>query len=97
MIINRVLQRSPDKDHLLDDMITWPDNMDTDLWCYADIQEATNSHDYELKTNSDGETYEVWTKLQPVRDWAAFETEWANANSAPNLGNVISSSQSVKN
>ena len=97
VIINRVLQRSPDKDHLLDDMITWPDNMDTDFWCYADIQEATNSHDYELKTDSDGETYEVWTKLQPVRDWAAFETEWADANSAPNPGNVVSSSQSVKN
>lgn len=97
VIINRVLQRHPDKDHLLDDMITWPDNMDTNAWYYADVQEATNSHDYDVVTGKDGEEYEIWTELQPVRDWAAFETEWANANSAPNPGNVISSSKATKN
>ena len=97
VIINRVLQRHPDKDHLLDDMITWPDNMDTSAWYYADVQEATNSHDYDMLTNKKGEDYEIWTELQPVRDWAAFETEWATANSAPNPGNVYTSSKSTKN
>lgn len=86
-----MLQRQPDKDHLLPDMITWPDNMDTNAWYYADIQEATNSHDYEMKNAGTDDAYEVWTKMQPVRDWAAFETEWATANS----GEVISSSKSI--
>ena len=97
VIINRVLQRHPDKDHLMDDMITWPDNMDTNAWYYADVQEATNSHDYDIDINSEGEEYEIWTELQPVRDWAAFETEWATANSASNPGNVYSSSNSMNN
>ena len=87
-IVNRVLERHPDKDHLLDSMVQWPDNMDTAKWYYADVQEATNSHDYDEKTNSDGEKYEVWTKLLDVRDWAALEKEWSNANSAPG-GEVV--------
>ena len=73
-IFNRVLGRAPDKDHLLPDMITWPDNMDTDAWYYANMQEATNSHDYDRVKAADGTEYEVWTKILPVRDWAAFET-----------------------
>lgn len=90
-IFNRVLGRAPDKDHLLDNMITWPDNMDTDAWYYANMQEATNSHDYDRVKAADGTEYEVWTKLLPVRDWAAFETEWATAGSAKNPGDVYSS------
>lgn len=87
-IINRVLERAPDKDHLLKNMITWPDNMDTSAWFYAQVQEATNSHNYEFKTK-DGVKYEVWLNMKPVRDWAALETEWANANSSENPGNVV--------
>ena len=90
-IFNRVLGRAPDKDHLLDNMITWPDNMDTNAWYYANMQEATNSHDYDRVKAADGTEYEVWTKLLPVRDWAAFETEWATAGSAKNPGDVYSS------
>ena len=67
-IVNRTLERYPDKDRLLDDMIKWPDNADTDVWYYADVQEATNSHDYTKTQNS-----EEWTKILPVRDWEAFE------------------------
>ena len=46
-IINRTLGRNPDADHLLPvaQMNTWPDNADTGVWYYAQIQEATNSHD----------------------------------------------------
>lgn len=89
-IFNRVLGRAPDKDHMLPGMTTWPDNMDQSAWYYADVQEATNSHDYEIQTDSEGNTYEVWTSILPVRDWAAFENEWATANSASNPGEVIS-------
>ncbi len=62
-IVNRTLGRVPDADHLLSvkEMKTWPDNPE-DAWYYADIQEATNSHDYEWITE-DGETVEQWTGL----------------------------------
>ena len=47
VIVNRALNRKPDEDHLLPEkqMVTWPDNNPGD-WYYADMQEATNSHDY---------------------------------------------------
>ena len=32
--------------------------------------------------------HEIWTALQPNRDWAALEKEWSNAYSAPG-GEVI--------
>ena len=96
-IFNRVLGRAPEKDHLLPgEMITWPDNMDKNAWYYANMQEATNSHEYEIKYDADGEPYEVWTKLLPVRDWAAFEKEWSTVNSAANPGEVISVPVNVK-
>ena len=89
-IFNRVLGRAPEKSHLLPGMITWPDNLNTSAWYYATMQEATNSHEYEKVTAEDGTVYEVWTKLLPVRDWAAFEKEWSDSNSAANPGEVIS-------
>ena len=63
----------------------WSDNEDTNTWYYAQIQEATNSHEYE-RSNSD--TFEKWTKLLPVRDWVAFEKMWSNVNSVSNPGDV---------
>ena len=84
-IMNRLLERHPHEDHLRDGMITWPDNMDTDAWYYADVQEATNSHEYANGING----YEIWTKILPVRDWAAFENEWSTAHSASNPGDVV--------
>ena len=70
-IVNRTLERAPHKDGLLDNMIKWPDNADTEKWYYADVQEATNSHEYDFS----GE-YEVWTALRPMRDWAELELGW---------------------
>ena len=68
-LVNRVLNRNPrSKDALLGGMVEWPDNADTSKWYYLAVQEATNSHDYER----DG-SYEMWTKLQTVRDWSALE------------------------
>ena len=87
-IFNRVLDRHPDKDHLLNNMIKWPDNMDTTVWYYADVQEATNSHDYKMHSEKD-DLYEIWQTLLPVRDWAAFEKAWSNSHAASNPGEVI--------
>lgn len=94
-IMNRVLERTPVKEHLMDAMIQWPDNQDTGAWYYTDVQEATNSHTFDLETDPvTNETYEVWNALQPVRDWSAFEKEWSNANSAANPGEIMVSTDS---
>lgn len=87
-IMNRALLRTPDKDHLLADMKVWPDNQVLTKWYYADMQEATNSHDYTMPED-ESVTYETWTKMQAVRDWAKFETEWATANASTNPGEVV--------
>ena len=84
-LVNRTLDRHPDKDHLLPDMLRWPDNMDTTQWYYADMQEATNSHAYDWTTDHK----ENWTHLREVRDWAAFEKAWSTANSTHNPGEVV--------
>lgn len=88
-LVNRTLDRHPDQNYFLEGMLTWPDNMDTTQWYYADVQEATNSHEYEMKTDAKGNQYEVWTKILPMRDWAAFEKTWSDANSADNPGDVV--------
>ena len=83
--MNRALGRKPDEDHLLKerDMITWTDNSPDD-WFYADMQEATNSHDYIWLTKGSDKTYmEEWVKKLPQRDWAALEHAWSTAHSAP--------------
>ena len=88
-IVNRTLGRVPDKDHLLpaDEMRVWPDNSDTDEWYYAQIQEATNSHDYEW-IGEENDQIENWTEKLEDRDWAQLEREWSDANSAPG-GEVV--------
>ena len=88
-LVNRALDRHPDADHFLKDMITWPDNSDTKAWYYEAVQEATNSHEYTMKTNTDKTKYENWTKMLKMRDWKAFEAAWSNANSASNPGEVM--------
>ena len=77
-------------------MIMWPDNMNTRMWYYAAVQEATNSHEFgHLLDNTGHEGHhdfahcEEWTELLPVRDWAAFEKAWSDANSASNPGEVV--------
>lgn len=75
--VNRILGRIAHKDHLLPDMIIWPDNSDPGAWYYEAIQEATNSHHYEKTVEGSGLMHEGWTELREVRDWAALETEWA--------------------
>lgn len=83
-IVNRTLGRKPDKDHLLPEsvMINWPDNLDRNVWYYAQMQEATNSHDYRW-TSVYSEVCEQWTAKLIERDWAALERTWSHAHSAP--------------
>ncbi len=68
-IINRTLGRAPDAEHLLpeSEMNTWPDNR-PGTWYYAQLQEATNSHEY--KWSGD---IEHWTAKLPERDWDALQ------------------------
>ena len=57
VIVNRMLDRVPDADHMLPDMKTFADNT-PDMWWYADVQEAANSHEYDRA--EDGVTG-IWT------------------------------------
>ena len=70
-LVNRVLNRLPEtEDDLLPSMVTWTDNANPKAWYYLAVQEATNSHYYEFKTNSQ---YEKWTELRETRDWTLLE------------------------
>ena len=69
-LVNRVLKRLPETaEDLHNDMIKWSDNSDTSAWYYLAVQEATNSHYYDLKENK----YEKWSKLRETRDWTELE------------------------
>ena len=75
-LVNRVLKRIPGKtEDLLDDMVKWPDNMDTTKWYYLAIQEASNSHDYEKYTDENDKTteFEKWVKLNENPDWTKYQ------------------------
>ena len=88
-MINRVLNRIPEENSdLLAGMNTWPDCNPGD-WFYLAVQEATNSHTYQMKENSDKTKYENWTKTLPIRNWEALEKAWSNANSSQGNGNVV--------
>lgn len=69
-LVNRVLKRLPEtaKD-LHNNMIKWSDNSDTSAWYYLAVQEATNSHYYDIKGNK----HEKWSKLRETRDWTELE------------------------
>ncbi len=69
-LVNRVLKRLPETaEDLNNDMIKWSDNSDTSAWYYLAVQEATNSHYYDLKENK----HEKWSKLRETRDWTELE------------------------
>ena len=70
-LVNRVLNRRPETaEDLLENMTKWTDNADTNAWYYLAVQEATNSHYYEYKENSQ---YEKWTELRETRDWSELD------------------------
>ncbi|NLY19831.1 MAG: S-layer homology domain-containing protein [Tissierellia bacterium] len=74
-LMNAVLDRTPHKDYMLNSMKKWSDNSNTNSWYYAQIQEATNSHEFE---RSNVNNRERWTKILPVRDGVALEKTWSN-------------------
>ncbi|MDY4429667.1 S-layer homology domain-containing protein, partial [Evtepia sp.] len=81
-LINRVLERAVDEDHMLSDMVTWTDNQPSD-WFYEAVQEATNSHEYTRTTTkvpNQSFCYENWVKILEAPDWAALENAWSTAN-----------------
>lgn len=70
-LVNRVLNRQPEtEDDLLPNMTVWTDNANPNAWYYLAVQEATSSHYYKFKTNSQ---YEKWTELRETRDWTQLE------------------------
>lgn len=68
-VVNRTLDRRPDAKHLLPagEMRVWPDNP-ADGWYYADMQEATNDHEYRWLTIGKNKI-EDWTAILPDNTW----------------------------
>lgn len=67
-LLNRLLLRSPavESSSTVDNAKTWPDNP-VGAWYYADIMEASNSHDYtlDIKVLTMGSHFvEHWTKIK---------------------------------
>ena len=70
-LVNRVLNRQPEtEDDLLPNMTVWTGNANPKAWYYLAVQEATNSHYYKFKANSQ---YEKWSELRETRDWTQLE------------------------
>lgn len=69
-MINRMLERTPESaSDLLGDMNRWTDNMDTSMWYYLDVQEATNSHAYAAGPFGG----ERWYQMRADPDWSGYE------------------------
>lgn len=69
-MINRVLNRIPETTtDLHSDMVKWPDNANTSSWFYIAVQEATNSHKYNMKNR----IYEKWTSVEKSTDWTQYQ------------------------
>lgn len=76
-LVNEVLDRAPDADYMLDDMIVWPDNPEG-AWYYEDVQEATNSHSYEWRNTQ--HTSEEWEDFIPMKPFNELVREAFNAS-----------------
>ncbi len=80
-IINRMRGTSPQgAEDLLDNMLTWADNPAPEnggSWYYYDIQEASNSHFYEIYADDTGREY--WTARRDNRNWVILQREDATA------------------
>ena len=76
-LLNNVLNRHVEsKADTRSGMKTWSDNPES-VWYYLTIQEATNSHYFDRK--SDG-LNEVWTEIRPNPNWSALEKTYSNSN-----------------
>jgi hypothetical protein len=76
-IINRMLNRKIESaDDLLEGMKTWSDNADPNVWYYLDIQQATNSVDYERKPDG---VHIKWVNFWPHFEFSVLESPGARA------------------
>jgi hypothetical protein len=50
-------------------MNIWSDNKDTTRWYYLAVQEATNSHTF----NSKNESNETWSAMTTDPDWTRYQ------------------------
>ena len=71
-IVNRMLDRVGDSAEMLDTMVKWPDNPQTE-WYYSDVQEATNSHDYGRDEMGITET---WTEMVELPHFSVLEDHY---------------------
>jgi hypothetical protein len=73
VVVNRVLGRSvTSASDLLSGMATWSDNSNVNAWYYLDVQEATNSYDYQMNAAGNGDK---WTAIIANPDWKALEQQ----------------------
>ncbi|MGM9651039.1 MAG: S-layer homology domain-containing protein, partial [Faecousia sp.] len=82
-LTNRVLERAVEEEHMLPDMITWPDNT-PDAWYYEAVQEATNSHIYtriDKSVPDQNFNFEHWLEILQTPDWESLEKAWSAAYS----------------
>ncbi|MGN1307360.1 MAG: S-layer homology domain-containing protein, partial [Faecousia sp.] len=80
-LINRMLERAVEEEHMLPDMISWPDNT-PDAWYYEAVQEATNSHSYTRLDNCVPDQdfhFEHWLEILPIPNWGSLEKAWSDA------------------
>ena len=69
-LVNRMLNRLPEtKDDLHINMVVFTDNMNTNMWYYLAVQEASNSHQYVKNGNG----FESWTDIVENPDWSRYE------------------------
>ena len=80
-LINRVLERAVEKEHMLPNMVTWVDNR-PGSWYYEAVQEATNSHEYtrlNKRVANQNFNYEDWYSIEEIPNWTALEKSWSTA------------------
>lgn len=78
-IINRMLKRGAEAEHMLEGMVTFVDNV-YGVWYYEAVQEAANSHTYtRTGTLLEGEKFlgEKWVTIEEAPNWSELEKIWA--------------------
>lgn len=70
-LVNRALNRQPQTvEDLWEGRIVPPDNTDENAWYYIAIEEAVNTHRYEMKMDG---IHETWIGLSENPDWTKLE------------------------
>ena len=83
-LINKMLERVVNAENIHSDAIFWPDNL-PEMWYYTNVEEATNSHDYDRLSDNT----EKWTGINTPRDWEKLERAWSTADGAGHEDSVF--------